>query len=69
MTESKMQQPKTCGVEPYDQLASAIVTSFREKGACAPEDLRAKGFRTDDVSRYWALAYALARVELGFADA
>ena len=49
-------------------MAEAIVTVTKEKGDCLPKDLTANGFSPEEVDRYWAMAKALAYVQLNKTD-
>ncbi|MDX2028134.1 MAG: hypothetical protein SFW62_05815 [Alphaproteobacteria bacterium] len=51
-----------------ERMANAIVTIIRETGGCLPQDVIAKGFTYDEVNRHWAMAKALAYVELNIMD-
>ena len=48
---------------------NAIVEIMREQGGCLPQDLAAKGFTYEEIDRHWAMAKALATVELKITDA
>lgn len=50
------------------RLASAIVKTTGEKGGCLPQDLTALGFTPEEVDRHWAMARALAYVEMNKKD-
>lgn len=54
--------------EPAGQMATAIVEIYREQGGCLPQDLLSKGFTNDEIDRHWAMANALAKVELNILD-
>jgi hypothetical protein len=41
---------------------------MRENDGCLPHDLIAKGFTSEEISRHWAMAKALAQVELNMLD-
>lgn len=45
------------------RMAEAIANITQEKGGCLPQDLNAKGFSPEEVTRYWAMASALAAVK------
>jgi hypothetical protein len=49
-------------------MATAIVAIMREQGGCVPHDLAAKGFSHEEIDRHWAMAKALAYVELKIMD-
>ena len=51
-----------------ERMATAIVELYREQGGCLPQDLLAKGFTNDEIDRHWAMAKALAQVELDIMD-
>jgi hypothetical protein len=51
-----------------ERMATAIVEIMREQGVCLPHDLVAKGFTRDEIDRHWAMAKALAYVELKMMD-
>jgi hypothetical protein len=51
-----------------DRMAESIVGIMRERHDCAPQDLLAKGFLPEEVERHWAMARALAQVELNIMD-
>lgn len=51
-----------------ERMASAIVSLIRSTGQCLPQDLVAKGFSYDEINRHWAMAKALAYVELNIMD-
>jgi hypothetical protein len=53
---------------PAGRMATAIVEIYREKGGCLPQDLLAKGFASDEIARLWAMAKALAKIELNIMD-
>ncbi len=50
------------------EMAKAIAEILQEKGSCEPRDLEAKGFPAEEIERQWSMAYALARVILGWTD-
>lgn len=50
------------------RMATAFVEIMREKGGCLPHDLSVKGFSYEEIDRHWALAKALAYVELKIMD-
>jgi hypothetical protein len=52
----------------HEDMATAVVEILRVRGECSPKDLEAKGFAPDDIKRHWAMAYALAKVELNWMD-
>jgi pantothenate kinase len=52
----------------HGRMATAIVEIMKERGECAPRDLAAKGFTPDEIKRCWAMAKALAHVELNWMD-
>ena len=47
-----------------ERMANAIVEIKQEQGGCLPHDLAGKGFTHDEIDRHWAMAKALAYVEL-----
>jgi hypothetical protein len=49
-------------------MATTIVEIIREQGDCLSDDLVAKGFARDEIDRHWAMAKALAFVELNIMD-
>lgn len=51
-----------------ERMASAIVAIIREQGGCLPHELLAKGFTHEEIDRHWAMAKALAYVELNITD-
>lgn len=51
-----------------ERMADAVVEVYREKGGCLPHDLIAKGFTYEEVELHWAMAKALAHVELKMMD-
>ncbi len=51
-----------------ERMATAIADLYREQGGCLPQDLLAKGFRNDEIIRHWAMANALAKIELNIMD-
>jgi len=51
-----------------ERMATAIVEVIKEKGGCLPHDLAAKGFTYEEIDRHWAMAKALAYVELKIMD-
>ena len=53
---------------PAERMATAIAEIYREQGGCLPQDLIAKGFTPEEVDRHWAMAKALALVELKIMD-
>ena len=53
---------------PAERMATAIVELYREQGGCLPQDLLTKGFSNDEIVRYWAMANALAKIELNMMD-
>lgn len=52
-----------------ERMATAIVEIMKEQGGCLPHDLAAKGFTYEEIDRHWAMAKALAHVELKITDA
>ena len=50
------------------EMEATIVRIMRKKGECSPADLKTEGFAAGDVERLWKMAYALARVSLGWMD-
>ena len=52
-----------------DRMGAAIAQLMRENDGCLPQDLLAKGFTPDEITRYWPMAKALAQVELNRMDA
>lgn len=54
--------------EILDRMATAIASLMRENDGCLPQDLVAKGFTPEEVDRHWAMAKALAHVELNMLD-
>ena len=50
------------------RMADAIVKLMRLNDACVPEDLTGAGFTPEEIERHWAMAMALARVELNMMD-
>ena len=53
---------------PAERMATAIVEIYREQGGCLPQDLLIKGFSNDEIVRHWAMANALAKIELNIMD-
>ena len=53
---------------PAGRMATAIVELYREQGGCLPQDLLARGFTNEEIDRDWAMAKALAYVELNIMD-
>jgi hypothetical protein len=53
---------------PAERMATAIVEIYREQGGCLPQDLLTKGFLNDEIVRHWAMANALAKIELNIMD-
>lgn len=51
-----------------ERMATAVVEITREEGSCVPKDLLARGFTEDEIDRHWAMAKALAQVELNIMD-
>lgn len=51
-----------------ERMADAIVKIIRETDACLPQDLVAEGFTSEEIERHWAMARALAQVELNMMD-
>jgi hypothetical protein len=51
-----------------ERMATAIVELYREQGGCLPQDLLTKGFLNDEIVRHWAMANALAKIELNIMD-
>lgn len=51
-----------------ERMATAIVAIMRGQEGCLPHDLVAKGFTRDEIDRHWAMAKALAHVELNLTD-
>ncbi len=49
-------------------MAKSIVKLMRENQTCLPQDLVAEGFHPDEIDRHWAMAKALAQVELNILD-
>ncbi len=54
---------------PAERMATAIAEIYRKQGGCLPQDLIAKGFTPEEIDRHWAMAKALALVELKIMDA
>lgn len=53
---------------PCREMATEIAKIMKEKGSCEPSDLQG-AFSAEDIKRRWAMAYALAKVELNWMDA
>ena len=51
-----------------ERMADAIVKLIRKNDACMPQDLANAGFTPQEIERHWAMAMALARVELNMMD-
>ena len=51
-----------------ERMATAIAEIYRKTGGCLPHDLVAKGFTHEEVDRHWAMAKALAHVQLKIMD-
>jgi hypothetical protein len=54
---------------PCERMATAIVEHLKNNGKCRPDDLRDKGFSSDEIQNHWRMAYGLAKVELKWMDA
>lgn len=54
--------------EDKERMATAIVEIIKEKGTFVAADLLDRGFTHEEVLRGWEMAYALAKVELGFME-
>ncbi len=54
--------------ELVNRMATAIAQIMRTAHDCVPQDLIEFGFPTEDVNRHWAMAKALAHVELNMMD-
>jgi len=67
-TADGMQSSANAKLRMASRMAAIIVESLKEKGACIPQDLTAKGFIPEDVNRHWAMANALAHVSLNKVD-
>jgi len=52
--------------ENKERMATAIVELIRENSKFVPADLLDKGFTYAEIEHCWEMAYALAKVELGF---
>jgi hypothetical protein len=52
-----------------ERMAKAIAGLYRDQGGCLPQDLLAKGFTHEEIDRHWAMAKALAQVEMKMTDA
>ena len=50
--------------EPAGLMAAAIIEIMQENGDCLPQDLNAKGFTPDAVTKHWHLAKSLAAIEI-----
>lgn len=50
--------------EPAGRMATAIIEIIQANGGCLPQDLNAKGFTPEEVSKHWDMAKSLAAVEL-----
>jgi hypothetical protein len=49
-----------------ERMTDSIVSITRETGKqCEPHELKDKGFTDDEITQYWAMAFALASVQLG----
>jgi len=70
--EAHMEIVRVAGDEnifaPCQEMATAIAKILKEKGSCEPSDLQGL-FPAEDIKRKWAMAYALAKVELNWMDA
>lgn len=51
-----------------ERMANAIADSYRETGGCLPHDLIARGFTHAEIDQHWAMAKALAHVEMNIMD-
>lgn len=56
------------GLSAAEHMAAAISAIYREKGGCLPQDLIGRGYPRDEIDRHWAMAKALAQVELNIKD-
>lgn len=54
---------------PCQRMATAIAEALKSKGSCTQSDVAAKGFSAEEIKRQWAMAFALAKVELNWMDA
>ena len=52
-----------------ERMADAIVEIIKKNSGCLPQDLLAKGFTPAQIERHWAMAKALAHVQLNIYDA
>ena len=50
--------------EPAGRMAAAIIEIMEIKGQCDPQDIRERGFTSDELGKHWHLAQSLAEVEL-----
>jgi hypothetical protein len=50
------------------RMADAIVRLMQENEGCLPQDLIAEGFTPEEIERHWAMARALAQVQLNMLD-
>ena len=51
-----------------ERMAGVIAKLMRENDSCMPQDIIAEGFSAEEVERHWAMARALAQVELNMMD-
>jgi hypothetical protein len=51
-----------------ERMTDAIVEIYKDIGGCLPQDLQDKGFTPTQIEQHWALANALARVQLNMRD-
>ena len=51
-----------------ERMTDAIVEIYKDIGGCLPQDLQNKGFTPTQIEQHWALANALARVQLNMRD-
>jgi hypothetical protein len=51
-----------------ERIATVIVQLYRKQGDCLPKDLLTEGFTAEEIDRHWAMAKALAFVELNIKD-
>jgi transcriptional regulator with XRE-family HTH domain len=51
-----------------ERMATAVTKIMREQGGCLPKNLLTKGFTDEEIDRHWAMANALAKIELNIMD-
>jgi len=49
---------------PAGRMATIILEIICKQGCCLPRDLYERGFTSNEVSKNWHMAYALASVEM-----